>query len=362
MNLKINKTGFVLVLTLMIIGLCSAMILSVLTRTVAHKSLSTVTLNQEKAKALALGAIQIAMCQLVPEESDNKQEPQKASLNSPKNNFQNGPENKVSSESKYLIQIFNLLNRWQTFEFTTQSDNFDAKLEIYISCENGKIDLNQLFDFEKKQFKKFGKNSESKKILNWLDEKLQAYKIPNLSESLDKLFKKQENIFVDITQLLEASELKNFENIIFPIAPSQSNKDSKKIYLADIFTVDSYNKSLIPWALSQSLLTLMGTKPINKDNESQRASLAEKLKSSKLSADWEKEWNKQASPVYGIEWNNINTDLRQLFLSKFEPTIFSVICYATVGNTTEKLVAIISKDRDPRSKQAGFAIKKLYWI
>ena len=63
--------------------------------------------------------------------------------------------------------------------------------------------------------------------------------------------------------------------------------------------------------------------------------MAEKLKSSKLSLDLEKEWNKLIAPVYGIEWNNINTDLKQLFLGKFEPTAFSVVCHATVGKTTQ---------------------------
>ncbi len=356
-----NKNGFILLLTLMIISLCSAMILAVLSRSVAHKSLATISLEKEQAKMVALGGIQIAISELTYTDTTKSAESsakQQAGSNIIKSLVGGGSG---QEDNKMLLQIFTVLNTWQTFEFTTGSDGFDAKLQIYISCENGKIELNQFFDSEKKLFTKLPNGAESRKILQWIEEKTQQFGIKSVAEPLERLFKKQQIPFVDVTQIMEEPEFKNLN--IFPTPPDKANKNLKKqIYLADLFTVDSDGMAIMPWAISDSLLNLMGGKQLPKETESQKAGLAEKLKSSKLSIDLEKEWNKLVTPIYGIEWNNINTDLKQLFLSKFEPTAFSVVCQATVGRTTQRLVAIIAKNRESRAKSAGFTTRKLYWL
>ena len=44
------------------------------------------------------------------------------------------------------------LNRWQTFELTEEIDGLDGEIKLCITCEDGKLDLNQWYDFNKKKF------------------------------------------------------------------------------------------------------------------------------------------------------------------------------------------------------------------
>jgi hypothetical protein len=74
--------------------------------------------------------------------------------------------------------------------------------------------------------------------------------------------------------------------------------------------------------------------------------------------DWQQEWDKILGPIYGKEYKAVPDQLKPLLSSQFEPTIFSVVSYATVGEVTQKMYAILQKDRTANH----YIIKKLYWI
>ena len=113
-----NKSGFVLIFNPNDnITLLSAYYHSFI-GLLAHKSLAMISLEKEQAKILALGGIQIAISELTYTNTANA-------------------EVRKARQSNVIANFFSI-KRVATFEFTTNSDGFDGKLQIYISCEQAK--------------------------------------------------------------------------------------------------------------------------------------------------------------------------------------------------------------------------------
>src|SRR5207302_419514 len=63
--------------------------------------------------------------------------------------------------------IIRMCNVWQQFLLTQEADGVDGTCEIYITCEHGKININELYDFEEKKYITH-KDIDGKKIIEWL--------------------------------------------------------------------------------------------------------------------------------------------------------------------------------------------------
>ena len=46
-----------------------------------------------------------------------------------------------------------IINRWQEFKLVKKTDGIDGVIRVCIMSENGKVNLNQIFDFKTKKFK-----------------------------------------------------------------------------------------------------------------------------------------------------------------------------------------------------------------
>lgn len=329
-----KKNGYVIVLALIILSLCTVIITSILNRSVSHRNLAKIFSDREKAKMLGLAGIEIGTNQItfVKDEEDKDKKP---------------------NPNARLITLLPILNSWQTFNFE-QEKGLEGTLQLYIACEQGKIDLSQLYDFAKKQYKQ--SPIDTKKLLQFLDEQLKKTTEKSFFEVIDKYFKTTKKPLFEISELTEIEGFKDFYKNLFV----ETNQEQSSMNFYDLFTVDSANLAVNPWLLSNSFLNILGKK--NKPGDAAKNELVEKLKNSTLTNDLSKDWNKFLSPFYGVDWSAINNDVKKLFNSGIAPNTFSIFCIATVGSVTQKLFAILAQDNVGQGGQLSLRIKRIYWI
>ena len=56
-----------------------------------------------------------------------------------------------------MSRILPTLNRWQEFDLKEKVDGVDGQIKVCLMCEEGKINLNRIIDFEKGTFDGDGK-------------------------------------------------------------------------------------------------------------------------------------------------------------------------------------------------------------
>lgn len=341
-----KRLGYVLPLTLMLIFLSMAMVMSIVYRGSSFVPYAHIAIERQKAYLLAQTGIQLAISQLVAPKVAQKKE-----------NISTEQKKKPSKEEQIkeaLTVILPRLNRWQEFTFRESIEGIDATVNICIMCENGKIYLNAFCDFEKHTFLD---EDNSKKIFKELFEKIGAYVSgKDLFGSFEKMIKARNYPFNDATELLN-KEFSNFYKALF----YEPSKSEKKIFLTDIFTVWTGKRSVNPWLMSQSVANLFGLQSDKAASvEERKKRVAEWLKPFKLNAKWQSDWDKVLKPLYGKEFNSISKSLQPLLSSTFEADVFSVLSQATVGKVTQRLLAIVEA---PLAGQTDkITIKKVYWL
>ncbi len=342
--INLNKKGYIIILALMIISLCTAIITRVVIRVNTTAQLARFNVKTENAKQLALSGLEIAIAQLSKEKEQEKTDKKTTTTNTP-------------SELDNIIPI---IGKWQVFKLNKEKEESEAEtIKIFISAENGKIDLNKLFDFKKNEFKKFG-NSDGKKILSFVDEQLKKANVSKFLEPLESLIKKRKKPFFDLTQLFESKDLESIKDLFF-ITPDQ-DKEKTQIYITDFLTVDADSDKMSPWLLSNSVLQAIGGKAPGKGNKESIEKLLKKIKDIPKTIDVKNNWKKYFEPLYGVAYEPINQDVKQFFSNKFQANNFSVISYGITKNQSSRLFAIVQKTTDDKAKQVKFTIKRLYWF
>lgn len=344
--------GFILTLTLLILSISIILVTQIVSRTLANYRLSRLIALREKARVLALGGIQIAIAQLSPEQStDSKTTPTKPQ--SPE-----APEKSAELTENVLLYV----NRPQKFELKQEIEGIDAQIELYISSELGKINLNALYDFNNKKFVA-DQNFDGKKIVQLIAEKYKSLLgETNIIELLEKFFKSHNGPLDDITELLTLKEFAHFSDTIFQ-EPKKSEKTEIAVPLTDLFTASTKtSREIQPTQISRTLAATLGFSRqtlMEANNTAQAQELAQLIKPT---MNWAQEWNKVLAPRFGKEYTNIPQEIRNLFSTRFEATTFSVLASATIETTTQKVYAIIEKNISSDAQNTHFAIKKLYWL
>lgn len=335
-----KRSGYILALSLMIISLMTLLATQIFNKTLLFVPFSRVVVDREKAKVLAQGGVQIALAQLnaaVEIEKDKKPDA-------------------TQQAKQLLLNILPALNRWQTFKLKKNIDGINATLRVCISCEDGKIDLNSLYDTEKKEFK-------NEKTATYLFEQIEkSGEGKGLRDAFEKFLKDRQNKIDDVTQLLELKPFEGFKERVF-YAPITEKKEKRGLYLTDIFTVWSERPMMEPWLLSDSIAGVLKLQRAQFGDTKKRTDAVEKwLTDFKLQHDWQKDWDATLAPLYDAQSQKVPQEIFGLFSQEFEPRTFSVLCSSTVGSITQKLLAIIrrytsSSDDEPRIK-----IIKQYWL
>lgn len=354
MKTQCASHGFVLVTTLLILSLAVVLISFLINRSTVFFPLARITIDREKAKELALGGLQLALSQIAYAdvvETENKQ-----GAKSP--DTEKTEANNTLNQSKQMLKtLIPVLNKWQTIKLDATKDGIDGHIKICITSEDGKINLNELYDFQKHQFVGQDKEREElKKLLQELFSNIKKSGSQDMFQALETFLKERDDKLRDVTELLALKPFAIFKNDLFYNPDAQHSQTT--LYLHDIFTLWSGKRTIDPWLLSTSVCSLLNLSDLK------GSSYADAIKNFKGSYSWPTDWNNTFSKLYKKDFNSLPKGITRLLHVNFGPDVFSVLSYATVGQVTHRIYAIIERDTLSREAKepAKVTIKKFYWI
>ncbi len=150
-----KSKGYILIFTLLITATATVVVTYIFNRGIIYVPFMQIMIDREKAKMITLGSIQIIASQLTYQEKETKQIPN-------------------DNEKKLLARILPTLNRWQTFQLKENIEGIDAELRICLMCEEGKINLNLIYDFSQHKFHGQGKKQgDWKKFLQEIFQRIE---------------------------------------------------------------------------------------------------------------------------------------------------------------------------------------------
>lgn len=352
----VKKSGYILVLSLMMVSLCVVLVTALVDRGTVFLPFTATYQHRQQAYMLALSGVQIAKSQLavVPKQEEAKADQAKQAATVP---------DEKARATALLQKLFPVLNRWQTFDLTQEKDGIDGHIKLCIMCEDGKIDINALYDFEKQQFAGQGQEAEKvKKVLQELFSSIEKQtQGKNLFQSVEAFLKKRGYPLDDPTQLLLVKGFEGFKNNVFyePLV-SKNEKEKKQLYLTDIFTVWTGKKTVEPWFFSSSVQQILG---LRVSPDSKKAAAA--LKSFTVQAQWPVTWNSTFAQLYETEFAALPKNIDSLLSKKFEPKIFSVLVHGLFDQITQRVFAIVERVEQKSDKgqiSYSVSIRKLYWF
>lgn len=350
MNPTRIKKGYILALVMILISLLTVIVSYMALRAQTFAPFATSRPDQMKSRLLAYSGVQIAMAQLAEWSSIAEKDEQP--------NEQNKNKRDPLEEKKQLLEnLLPVLNQFQEFNLTAKDDGVQGDIQVCIGCEDGKINLNALWDFQKERFV-FDDPAlkDQKKIYEDLFAKIGTLtKTNNLLPALEAYFRGRGYIIDDPTQLLQIQEFKTFAQQLF-YNPDQQEKNM--IFLTDIFTLWSGKNTVDPLVLSHSITQLLDLKPASIKNP------AETAQALKADMKWSTAWDNLLQPVYQKAFNTLPKGIDSLLTTKFDPKFFCVLVSAQVGNATSNVLAYLELEKKSSGKKSlsEMKIRKLYWL
>lgn len=337
--------GYVLPLSLMMVATLMILVTSIINRVAVTRY---VTRNEQmlaQAKLLALSGVQIACAQL-------QEAKEQSALQGKEKKMQ-----KVAEPQLGGINGFEQVSFWHEYKTTQSVDGVDGNIAWYIVPEAGKIPINALFDFKKKNFVQDAK-TDGRKVMTAVGQLLQPYlKSINFVEVVEKFLTTQKEPIDDITKFREIPELQPFTSVFFP--QQRMEKEKNVPTFADLFTVTMTQREINPLYMSLSLQTVLAIPvPSNGSIKSTRKQLADLLLDGKTTKVFEE---KNEEFLYKKQLKDIRAEIQPLFSTKFEVTYFSVVSYGKLDALTQGVYAIIERTLN-KDKQAEYVIRKIYWI
>ena len=362
MNQRDPRQGYILVMTLMIISISVVLVSYMFNRQASYVPFMEAMAQREKAKMLALGGIQLAISALVEEEEAKETTP--------------GEEKKQRSQDeetkKFLARILPSLNRWQRFSLKEEVDGVEGQIHICISCEDGKININEIYDFEKQKFKGEGDpKADYKKIMQELFAQLkESIGRDNLFEPFEKFLKERGYPLDDVTELLTIKEFAIFKRSVFyePLLDEDKKGAQKKkrpVFLTDLFTIWSNRHTIEPWLFSDSIKGMLGLRRVKEgDSKEWGAMIKGLLKEFKSTVQWSSDWNKFLGSAYEKDFTSLPKSIESILSTKVEAKTFTVLSYGKAGEIGQKLLAIVQREKGSKDKSIPYdvKVKKIYWI
>lgn len=355
------ESGYILLLTTFIVATSILLISFVVSRVATYRQLTRVSVNKQAARLIARSGIDIAISELMifaePSEEKTKQ-------NKPTDTIQNKQEAEKKSEGKSEESLADFvqkkLNTWHKFDLTDKQEGMEATCTIYITSEQGKININNLYDFSQKRFKTIG-STDGKKVLEFIADRLkpvlegQRTKI-DLVRLIEQAFQDRKGPLEDMSQIITPKGSDALQECLFP---DPEKKD--RIALFDLFTT-AKTQGLHPLAATPSTKLVIGFKAPSKDEKEKPTNEQIDNILNKSINDWKKEWEPTLSKLFGINYDGIPEPVKSLFANKFGQTLFFVVSYGKVGSVTEKAAALIEKNQTGNMKAKPFVIRKFYWL
>jgi hypothetical protein len=342
-----KKSGFILPVTLILIALFVFSITYLTTKNMVFSSFSKTMVDREKARQLAYSGIQLAISQLMSALESEKKE---AATATPAKQ----PAPAESNSKKFIKTMLPLFNTVQEFKLRKSTDGIDGAISFIIGSDDGKINLNSIYDFSQHKFVGEGQNQgDMKKIMQEFFAQLKD-KTGNadLFAELEKFLKKRDYPLNDVTELLTIKAFEQFRDTIF----YDPYEKKQILYLTDLFTLFSA-PGIDPWLLSSSMQLALGLKKptLNMD---------ELLKLFKESITPDKDGPALFKTLYNADFAKISKLIGPLIRTQFDASFFWVISSGTVNKANVRFFAILEAEKKAEKNAAGYAIaiRKIYII
>jgi len=350
----ITSHGYIMIAVLLLLSLAMIIVTQIYRNGRIQTQFDKIFIQREKAKLLALNGLALAYSQLyVSQQFETNAAEKKASDDQKKDT----PDPIIT----FLENVLPYLNQSRTIKLKKEFDNIEGTIDVCISCEEGKIPINLIYNFENKKFI----NAETEQFIKTLFSNLKQFvSDKDLFNLFEKFLKERQYKVNDPTELLTIQEFQEaFRGNIFYEPTHITMKKKKSIYLMDIFTVWSNKAYINPWFISNSLAALLQFKqshelPIN----DRKKVISEILKTFKKSTNLKETWNTSLKKVYGKDFQSLPKGLTQILREIIPPRFFSIVSSGTFGDTTQKLYAIIEKHESKNEIATLFSVKRLYWI
>lgn len=352
MNTQHIRNGYILVLTLIIMSLLTIVVTQMYYIGSSFSSFATLAHKREQAKILALDGVYLACGQLHMSAPKDDKTPKQVPT------AQKTPGQPPEDPIKLLLQkILPVLNTWQTVVFKTPQDRMDGTLQLYITCEEGKIHLNDLLTLITDSNLSKEKRAFVVRLFGKIADLSGAH--ADLYKGAQEYFEQRKHVWLnDISELLNVPAFSVFNEKLF-VAPPVGKTQKHEIFLTDLFTPQSSCGKLDPWVFSVSVKEVLG---IGASSETKiQEGLKAALVNFKKNYSWPADWNILFKPAYGVEFASLGKEVSAYLTTSFDPVAFCVASYATVGTVTQGVYALLLKKKQP-DQSVTFAPIKFYWI
>jgi hypothetical protein len=343
---------------------------------------SATMVHREQAEMLALGGINLAIAQLqkgmVPDKKKQEQ-------------LSGAPVQQAEAAKKFpyttfIREVLPHLDRWQLFNLTEERDGIEGSMQICISCEEGKVPLQAVYDEKRGEikpaikalFKSFG---IKKKLADG-----------SMTVKLGTFFKKRRHRVTDVSALASIAADTHLPLWYEPVPAANPEARAKApgpprdIALQNVFTTWNKGGKISPLLLSDSLAAVLKLRrPQGTDPYKRKANYEELAKKyvPAISKGNEIVWK----ALQGI-WEakpKLSKELLDLFSPVVEPRFFSVLSCGKVAGVKQTALAILERvERDNKTAQEGntkqsppstqkkaasskparplFKIRRVYWV
>ena len=360
-NSTINQKGYMLLLTMLFIAATVFLVTRITKNTSVYIGYVKTICRKNRAQNLGLCALNIALSQLVSVDQDSKEKKSKSE----------NPADKKDPEKEFLERVGPLINYWQSYRLTQEQDGIDAELKLCICSENGKFNINSVYDFKEKKFLNEKTAGEgAKELSQTFFAQLEKFVGKNLFPDFEKILKKRSYPFNDVTELLENESFQEaFGKNVFRQPIDYQDQDSggskrKEIYLTDLFTVwPTEDNKMNPWLFSEGICNLLELETnFDKEIKEQKQNYLQWIKNFKPDVKWKTEWNSILAPRYKKEAQFFPSCFFDILSEKFSAGFFSVLCYGKVGQLDQKLLVILQRDKSKARGVGEFKISRFYWF
>lgn len=343
----VKREGYVLVLSIMLMGMLMVLVTSVVQRVLVTRQTARLTTERMKAQELAWSGLQIAYAQLAQKSKEVVEK-----LPAPQ---QAGEKTQKPADDR--LRMIEYSSWWQEYELKREIEGVDGTIVLYVVPESGKINLNGLYDFKQKKWYS-DQFFNARQLIQLVSERLRPLLgNVNLVDILEKFFKEKNGPIEDITQLKSIKEFEKLDALFFARPPEK--EAPFRPALADLFTVARDDRGLNPACLSHSVAWLIN--PQSLDSAQVRKIRAQIAPEIKETMDWTKNWEKLLQPLYKKSYTDIPRDLKILFNPKFEGSIFSVVSYGKINTVTQALYVLVERTL-ARDQRVQYIIRKMYWL
>lgn len=340
-----KQPGFILLLTFLMLSMTIAMATYLMMSVQSSKAIGSTVIVVERAQDVALSGIE-----LVRRTLSNPGDP-------------DGNKHEIEN-------ILRFINRWRTFDLHADTDGVDATISVYVACEEGKININSMFDATKKQFVFDEKDAFSKDLWTRVGtifrSKTAGVGVTDFKDFLVRHLKERKEPLDDVSELFNDEPLTRMPLIFAPPPATNQQGETKAVPLGviDLLTVSEFVVKLQPVFLSRGMCDLLGFKPLPPDDDGREKIIKDLVSRVKLDStiSWAREWDKILAPIYGKTFNQIEGHFRwTTFDQRIGALVISVLCYGKMNNKTVGVFALLLRHVE-QDKRVVYQVKKLYWI